>query len=180
MRLNQLSIVNTLQCIWKCGAGVGNQETFTVGADADEATDFKYDVFLSFADEDRETVERELKEPLEASGYTVCWHHTAFIAGWTILQNMEFHIRCSRMVVVLLSNSFDESKFCQHELNIAFQRMKHKNISCILPVLLEEGCNIPAELTRLTYLSVYDNSFFERLCQAVGKEMLSPCEQILL
>ena len=164
---------------------VGSQEASTIGADSnlypvDEGTEFSYDVFLSFADEDREVVERELKEPLEASGYTVCWHHTAFIAGWTILQNMEHHIGCSRMVVVLLSNSFDESKFCQHELNIASQRMKHKNVACVLPVILEEGCNIPQELTRLTYLSVYDNSFFERLCQAIGKEVLLLHEQIRL
>ena len=173
---------------WTCtcdAEGVGNQETSAVGADSslylvDKAVEFKYDVFLSFADEDRETVERELKEPLEASGYTVCWHYTAFMAKWTILQNMEFHIRCSKMVVVLLSNSFDESEFCQHELNIAFQRMKHKNILDILPVVLEEGYNISQQLTELTYLSVHDDEFFRRLCQAVGKEVLSPREQIQL
>ena len=88
----------------------------------------------------------------------------------TILQNWEFHVRHSKIVVVLLSSSFDTSEFCQHELNIAFQQMKHKNI-CYLPVILEKGCTIPQELTQLTHLSVYKDSFFKHLCQAIGKEV---------
>ena len=82
-------------------------------------TDFEYDVFLSFADEDRTFTTSNLCTPLRKKGYSVFWHYSDFIAGLTIDENIIRAINLCRRVIFICSEHFHKSEFCQKELKYA-------------------------------------------------------------
>ena len=132
--------------------------------------ELKYDVFLSFANEDKEITENMIKIPLEERGYTVCWHHKDFIAGFSIIENMEVSIRSSKMTVVVLSEAFTDSKFCCDELELAKLKMKQTKRRCIIPVLLR-NCTLPKDLSKFTYIAIEGKDFMKKLCRDLGNDM---------
>lgn len=77
---------------------------------------FEFDVFLSFADDDRDFVQKVLHEPLSNRGYKALLHLTDFIAGMSIEDNIIRAVDISRVVLYVCSKSFTESSFCQTEL----------------------------------------------------------------
>lgn len=128
----------------------------------------KYDIFLSFANEDMEITETRIKVPLEERGYVVCWHHRDFIAGRPIIENMTIAVGASRMTVVVLSEAFTGSKFCIDELELAMLRTKQTKRRCIVPVLLR-NCTLPDGLENFTYISLEGRDFMKKLCRDLGK-----------
>ena len=128
----------------------------------------EYDVFLSFAEEDREAAELLVKEPLEQCGYLVCWHHEAFLPGYTIEDNMEMHIYKSRFTVALISEAFLASEFCLTELNISNRKMHETSRNNLVPVIVDQECDIPSDLLRITYVSINDIALIDRLRTRIG------------
>ena len=128
-----------------------------------------YDAFISFAEEDRETALFQIKEPLEEKGYSICWHHDAFMPGYTIIENMEKSIYESRVTIMMLSKYFGESKFCLKELQIAVKKSEQpSNKGCIIPVKLDESLAIIPELKSLTYVNISDRNLVEKICKLLG------------
>ena len=82
---------------------------------------FEYDVFLSFADEDRDFVQKTLHEPLARRSYRVLFHLSDFIAGMTIEDNIIRAVNISRVVIFVCSKHFSKSSFCQTELKYAME-----------------------------------------------------------
>ena len=134
----------------------------------DDIKDPEYDVFISFAEEDREFAEFQIKYVLEKKGYKISWHHEVFIPGCSIIENMTKFIFQSRITVVLISGSFHASEFCLKELYIALQKEEQNAFTCIVPILLNPSCTLPEVLIKKTYLSADDKNFIERLCTAIG------------
>lgn len=131
--------------------------------------ELKFDVFLSFANEDNDATETKIKIPLEEKGYAVCWHHKDFIAGLSILENMEVSIRSSRMIIVVLSDAFASSKFCLDELEFAKLKMKQTRKRCIVPVLLR-NCTPLEDMKNFTYIAIEEKEFMKKLCRDLGNE----------
>ena len=128
-----------------------------------------YDVFISFAEEDRDIALFQIKEPLEEKGYSICWHHDAFMPGYTIIENMEKSIYESRITIMMLSKYFAESEFCLKELQIAIKKSEQpSNKSCIIPVKLDESLAIIPELKNLTYVNISDRNLIEKICKLLG------------
>ena len=126
-------------------------------------------MFISFAEEDRETALFQIKKPLEEKGYSICWHHDAFMPGYTIIENMEKSIYESRVTIIMLSTYFAESEFCLKELQIAVKKSEQSsNKGCIIPVKLDESLKIIAELKNLTYINISDKNLIEKLCKILG------------
>lgn len=132
--------------------------------------DLDYDLFISFAESDRNYAENELKINLEKKGYKIAWHHDVFIPGISILENMENFIFASRLTIVLLSGNFIQSEFCMKELHIALRKEKQIGLSCVVPVLLDSkcSCKVPEVLSKKTYLTLKDKNFQEKLLTALG------------
>lgn len=128
-----------------------------------------YDVFVSFAEEDKNYAENEIKMKLEKKGYKISWHHEVFVPGCSIVENMEKFIFQSRMIIVLISDFFITSDFCKQELHIAKRKENQTSVRCIIPILLHNSENVPQELIKITYLTAGDKNFMERLCTALGK-----------
>ena len=135
----------------------------------DDIDDIEFDIFLSFAEEDREAAENVIKKPLEKMGYNVCWHHDAFVPGFTIDDNMERSIFKSRFIVALISNAFLHSEFCQTELDITRRRIQQTSRNCLVPIIMDSSCNIPPELRKITYITIDDKAFIKRLLKTLGK-----------
>ena len=134
----------------------------------DDIDDIEFDIFLSFAEEDREAAENVIKKPLEKMGYNVCWHHDAFVPGFTIDDNMERSIFKSRFIVALISNAFLHSEFCQTELDITRRRIQQTSRNCLVPIIMDSSCNIPPELRKITYITIDDKAFIKRLLKTLG------------
>ena len=128
----------------------------------------KYDVFISFAEDDRKVVESMIKEPLESKGYKVCWHHDEFLPGCTIFENMEKFIYESRFVIMLLSDGFMKSEFCLKELQICLKREKQTEMNYMIPVRLHDAFPLPLVIKDLTYINISDKNFVERIIRLLG------------
>ena len=110
-----------------------------------------------------------MKEPLEQCGYSVCWHHDAFLPGHTIDDNMERSIFKSRYTIALISQEFLSSQFCQNELTITKRKMKEMSRNCLVPVLVDKECSVPPDILKITYVSISDPALIERLKARIGQ-----------
>ncbi len=131
-------------------------------------TEYIFDAFISFAEEDKETAEVTIKTPLEFLGYNICWHHDDFVPGCTVNENIESCILRSKFVIALISRSFFLSNFCQSELEISRQRVLRTGQNCLLPVMVEQWDDIPTELLKITYIDLDDTLMLERLQTVLG------------
>ena len=90
---------------------------------SDNEETFKFDAFISYADDESGFVRDELVENLEAEDeLSVCIHErdfTVFIPGHNIRDNIINAIRNSRTTIVVLSKNFLQSKWCRYEFNMA-------------------------------------------------------------
>lgn len=134
---------------------------------------FKWDVFLSYHNEMEDFVLTHIKMPLEhrQPSYNVCWHHVDFLAGRTILDNINKAVDESRKVVFVFSKSFPQSEYCMAELTRTLDRLQRTRTRCMVPIVLtEEG--VPKELkSRVTYWPVVkpEADFIVKLISHLGK-----------
>lgn len=82
----------------------------------------KYDVFVSYASEDREAVARPLALLLEQLGLTVWYDETALRVGDRLNQRIQEGLAKCRYGVVILSHSFFAKRYPQWELDGLIQR----------------------------------------------------------
>ena len=107
----------------------------------DEATEYKYDVFVSYAEEDYLFIKDEICVELEEKhGLDLCLHQRNFLPGNYIAENILQAIKNSRMIAIVLTDKFLNSKWCIYEYNMArmesiYSRNGENVIVC---VMLEE------------------------------------------
>lgn len=107
-----------------------------------DATEMRWDVFLSYSSADRDVAER-LEELLEEAGFSVWWDRELPI-GTTYEDRILPALAASHTVVVLWSKTAAESDWVKSE---ALDGKKRK---CLLPVLLEAGLRLPPDFQFLT------------------------------
>ena len=101
--------------------------------DQDSKTD-QWDVFISYASEDKESVARPLAQALQESGLTVWFDDAVLKVGDSLRRKIDEGLAKSRFGVVVLSNSFFSKGWPQYELD----GMIMKSVSGeqqVLPVL---------------------------------------------
>ncbi|XP_062591148.1 toll-like receptor 4 [Saccostrea cucullata] len=123
---------------------------------------YKYDAFLSFADEDRAFVDKVVGQLEEDSDtqLKVCVHYRDFTPGKSISKNIVNAVHSSKKTIVFMSRSYLKSHWCNYELRMAVTEENHMNRKVIIMTVLEE---IPkAELT-LEVLQYYKtNSYISK------------------
>ncbi|XP_052804610.1 toll-like receptor 4 [Mya arenaria] len=103
---------------------------------------FRYDVFVSYSDQERHFVVVDLVHELEESrSLKLCIHERDFFLGGVVTENIVYAINNSRKTLVLLSSGFMESHWCIYELNMArMEAIKTgRDVMCI--VKMEEIIN---------------------------------------
>lgn len=76
-----------------------------------------WDVFISHASEDKETVARPLRDALTKLGVTVWLDDTQMRIGYSLRRSIDDGIRSSRFGVVILSKSYFRKGWTNHELD---------------------------------------------------------------
>jgi Leucine-rich repeat (LRR) protein len=107
----------------------------------DASTDyiFNYDIFMSYSDHNREWVLNSLLPNLESkSQVKVCLHERDFQVGISILENIISSIDRSRCILLVISQPFLRSQWCQFELHLAQHRLLETRREELILLFLEE------------------------------------------
>ena len=133
-------------------------------------TEFRYDAFVIYADEDCDFVHDTLLPKLEGEEmYRLCVHFRDFQPGKIIADNIVESMSDSRMAIVVLSSNFCKSRWCKFELIIAQDRWLNNESDALLLVMLEdlESDHMTPDLRALirttTYVMWTEDSLGKRL-----------------
>ena len=100
---------------------------------------FSYDVFVSYSEQNREWVLDEFIPNVEKrESINVCLHERDFQVGYGILENIISCMDRSRCLLLLVSESFLLSQWCQFEMNLAQHRLLETRREKLILVLLED------------------------------------------
>lgn len=119
---------------------------------------YKYDVFVSYADDDRGFVRNKIVEKLENDNkMTLLVHDRDFIAGEFVGDNIVKAISNSRKTLVVLSKDFLKSQWCMYELNMARMEAVSRGESVICVIKKED---IPTRMMPLEVLKVMQHQTY--------------------
>ncbi|XP_055606634.1 toll-like receptor 13 [Uranotaenia lowii] len=100
---------------------------------------YTYDVFVSYCDNDRNWVLDNMLPNLEQQDLiTVCLHERDFEVGYGILENIISCMDRSRCLMLIVSESFLLSRWCQFEMHLAQHRLLETRRDELILVLLED------------------------------------------
>ncbi|KAL4240670.1 TIR domain [Mactra antiquata] len=136
--------------------------------------DFKYDVFVSYSYDDSSDVDK-IVEFLEKQSppYKLCKADREFVVGKSIVDNIFNAIKSSHTTLLIVSNNFLRSQFCNMEFREAHLRfLKNRDINLILVKLDDlDQCLIKNELEaymkRYVYIDYRDKQFYAKLLVAL-------------
>ncbi|XP_046355806.2 toll-like receptor 4 [Haliotis rufescens] len=97
-----------------------------------------YDAFVVYCEADSRWVRNNIIPRIEEeANFKLCIHERDFIPGEYIVDNIVTNLDNSRNVIMVLSNSFILSSWCQFELALIQKRALEKDVGYLLLVLLE-------------------------------------------
>ncbi|XP_058832422.1 toll-like receptor 6 isoform X2 [Topomyia yanbarensis] len=100
---------------------------------------YTYDVFVSYSEQDRQWVLEQLLPNLEQTeDINVCLHERDFKVGISILENIIYCMDKSRTLLLVMSESFLLSHWCQFEMHLAQHRLLETRREQLILVLLED------------------------------------------
>eukprot|EP00058_Branchiostoma_floridae_P020004 XP_002605494.1 hypothetical protein BRAFLDRAFT_92915 [Branchiostoma floridae] len=142
-----------------------------------EDEDKEYDAFLSYSQHDLDLVLHDVLPALEnrEPPFRVCLHHRDFLPGVPIAENILNAVSASKRTIILLSNNFLESDWCQLEFQAAHAQMLQDRANRVIVILLDDVLteNAPPEIQHYlrtnTYLKWGDDRFWERLIYAMPR-----------
>ncbi|XP_062597942.1 toll-like receptor 4 [Saccostrea cucullata] len=152
---------------------------------SDSQSDFKYDAFVSYADEDFPFVQKMMLELEENNGIRLCIHHRDFVPGYDICENIFTAINKSKKTIAILSPSFIKSSWCMYELHIAkIEDIYSRENEGVLLLVFYDAVpvdKIPLSIMDLINQRSYiefpndehgDSVFWSRLCNSINDEVL--------
>lgn len=117
----------------------GGKEAIVKGGKDDSLETYLYDVFVSYSDQNREWVLDEFIPNVEKrESINVCLHERDFQVGYGILENIVSCMDRSRCLLLLISENFLLSQWCQFEMNLAQHRLLETRREKLILVLLED------------------------------------------
>ncbi|XP_063432699.1 toll-like receptor 4 [Mytilus trossulus] len=129
---------------------------------SNDTREYKYDTFISYAENDSNFVHNNLLHQLERDGgLKLCIHKRDFIPGNDIAANITSSIHVSRKVIIVMSCHFLESYWCMFEYNMArmesiYSRDKENILFLIFLEQIQPG-QLPLHILEL----VQDQSYIE-------------------
>lgn len=114
-----------------------------------------------------------IKQVLEEKGYKILWHHSHFIGGKPITDNINDAVNESRKVIFVFTRNFISSEYCMMELNSTLDRLQRTRTRCMIPIALEDESTVPAELkSTVTYWPILheEDMNTDKLFELLGKD----------
>ncbi|XP_063431674.1 toll-like receptor 13 [Mytilus trossulus] len=99
---------------------------------------FEYDAFIIYCDSDRKWVHSELLKRLEEINIKVCVHYRDFDVGESITDNITNYVGKSWKVIVVMSNNFTKSEWCQWELDLVQERRRRHGKDALVLIMQSE------------------------------------------
>ncbi|XP_067145416.1 uncharacterized protein [Centruroides vittatus] len=138
--------------------------------------DKTFDAFISYTGSDRDIVMRLLKELEEKPPFfKLCIHERDWVPGYDVICQIEASIRNSKKTILLLSEEFLNSVWCQAEFQAALVQSLEDKMERIIFVLKDNSvCDVvPADMRELllsrTYLLWGERWFWEKLRYALPR-----------
>ena len=151
------------------------------GTETKDDANRPYDAFVSYSSHDEGLVVRQLAPYLEEErqgrpGYRLCVHYRDFAVGASIAESIISAVELSKRVIIVLSDNFLNSEWCQYEFQTAHHQLLEERKNRIIMVLLHD-INLDMEdhqlknyLKTRTYLKYGDPWFWAKLEYAMPKK----------
>ena len=141
-----------------------------------------YDAFVCYNNMDEHFVVRDLVPYLENNlnnrqGHKLCVHYRDFAVGASIAESIITAIDNSKRVIMVLSDSFLDSEWCQYEFQTAHHRLLREKKNRIIMILLDEINNdkldkeLKLYLKTRTYVKIGDPWFWQKIEYAMPERM---------
>ena len=114
-----------------------------------DTDDYQYDAFVAYNNNDTYFVASILRGILEDEfNFNICLHDRDWLGGIDIVDNIQQSIDKSRKVVLIITNAFAKSNWCQFELTMAQHRLFSKDRDNLILVMKEKilDCNMTPRL----------------------------------
>ena len=99
--------------------------------------DFEFDAFVVHCDEDQEWVHNNFVHNIENKGFKLCIHERDFDIGQTITDNVAKYLEKSSKVIVVMSNEFTKSDWCQWEVDVVLERLRNYGPDVFLLIMIK-------------------------------------------
>ena len=100
--------------------------------------EFQYDAFVCYNNDDLQWVVHTLRTSLESDHkLQLCLHDRDWLGGIDIVDNIQQSIERSRKVVLIITNAFARSNWCQLELTMAQHRLFSEDRDNLILVMKE-------------------------------------------
>lgn len=133
----------------------------------------RYHVFISYKDNDenKEWIRQLISKLTDSYNIVCCDHATDFEPGRKIVENIKKSISSSVKTLVILTKEYNESFWCEYEIEYALLMNMDKKKRILIPVL-KEACEIPDYLKPFTYIDARGNmdSWLPMLVSAIESE----------
>ncbi|CAC5420897.1 unnamed protein product [Mytilus coruscus] len=104
----------------------------------DERLNYEYHAFVVYCDADREWVHNVFSQRTEREeGIKLCVHQRDFDIGKNITGNIDKYLEKSWKVVVVMSNKFAKSEWCQWEVDVVQERRRRQGKDALLLIMLK-------------------------------------------
>ncbi|CAC5385611.1 unnamed protein product [Mytilus coruscus] len=104
----------------------------------DGRLNYEYHAFVVYCDADREWVHNTFLPKMESDeGIKLCIHQRNFDIGKTITANIDKYLEKSWKVVVVMSNNFAKSEWCQWEVDVVQERRRRQGKDALLLIMLK-------------------------------------------
>lgn len=103
----------------------------------DSREDFEYHAFVVYCDADRTWVHNDFLRRLEDDGFKLCIRHRDFDVGTSEAENVDNYMKKCWKVVVIMSNEFAKSDWCQWEVDFVQQRRRKKGKESFILIMLK-------------------------------------------
>ncbi|XP_037033575.1 toll-like receptor 3 [Bradysia coprophila] len=118
---------------------LGKEKIVQVSREEEEDEAFTYDVFVSYCEQNRDWIIDEFLPNVEHHrDIRVCLHERDFQVGLSILENIISCMDRSRCLLLVVSQSFLLSQWCQFEMHLAQHRLLETHRDQLILVLLED------------------------------------------
>ncbi|XP_037030715.1 protein toll-like [Bradysia coprophila] len=127
-----------------------------------------YDIFISYTNENRMLAYRITYALEKCNIFKVCLHERDFVGGERIEQSVRDAVNKSRRTLVILTEDYMQSEWCEHEFHLAWERSVAEKRQLIIAVKAGNLGHIADEtihsyIKTHTYIEVDDQWFWERL-----------------
>lgn len=139
----------------------------------ENSNNYLYDAFVVYCDSDRKWVHTDLLNKVEKEeGLRLCVHHRDFEPGEAITSNIDNFLKRSWKVIVVLSNAFTKSEWCQWEVDVVHERRRRMGKDIVLPIMIE---NINTNHMTSQICMLLDSTPFLRYQKGQGEEIFWKC-----